>query len=237
MTAPTPATPVASGAPVASTTSARVRPLARPLSAVALGALLGLAAWSADQLAYPWSVLIPANTVAVWVAVAFAAGALGVSIVGGAIRGLTALLAAVVVYEALTGTLGYGVSSGGAVHASLVWGATATVIGPVFGSAGATWRGSRGRARAIAVAVLGAAFIAEGLVFGAPRLVVVDELVHDPGAIVLGLEMAIGLAIPWLLLRPGERRTGYVALAVLGAIAALAIEPATVVLRSIADRF
>ncbi len=237
MTAPTPATPAASGAPAASTTAARVGPLARPVSAVGMGVLLGVAAWSADQLAYPWSVLIPANTVAVWVAVAFAAGALGVSIVGGAIRGLAALLAAVVVYEALTGTLGYGVSSGGAVHASLVWGAAAAVIGPVFGAAGATWRGSRGRARAIAAALLGAAFIAEGLVFGAPRLIVLDELVHDPGAILLGFEMAVGLAIPWLLLRPGERRTGYVALAVLGAIAALAIEPATVVLRSIADRF
>ncbi len=237
MTAPTPATPVASGAPAATTPTDRARPLVRPLAAIGLGALLGLAAWSADQLAYPWSVLIPANTVAAWVAVAFAAGALGVSVVGGAIRGLAALLAAVVVYEALTGTLGYGVSSGGAVHASLVWGAAASVIGPVFGVAGATWRGGRGRARAIAVAVLGAAFIAEGLVFGAPRLVVVNELAYDPGAILLGLETAVGLAIPWFLLRPGERRTGYVALAVFGVVAALAIEPATVVLRSIADRF
>ena len=234
MTGPTPA---ASGSSDASGTSDHLAQLYRAGSALGIGALLGIAAWTADQLAYPWSVLIPANAVGAWVGIAFVAGALGRTFLAGAIRGLLALLVGIVSYEALTGTVGYGVSSGGAVHASLVWGAVAAVIGPVFGAAGATWRGSNGWPRAIAVALLSAAFIAEGLGFGLPRLIVVHEVVHDPGAILLGAEVVLGLAIPWLLLRPGERRAGYGATIVVAGIAALAIGPVFSLLRGIADRF
>ncbi len=53
----------------------------------------------------------------------------------------------------------------------------------------------------------------------------------------MAAEVLLGAALPWLLLRPGERRAGYVATAVLGVIAVLAIGPLTSVLRSLADTF
>ena len=67
--------------------------------------------------------------------------------------------------------------------------------------------------------------------FGAGRLLHVDVVV-DPGALVLGAELVLGLALPVLLLRGGERLTGYVALAVFGALAFLVIEPVTALLRT-----
>ncbi len=234
MTAPGSAVP---GSAAASGAVGHVRSMTRLGLALGAGAILGAAAWTADQFVYPWNVLIPANAVGAWVAVAFATGALGTRPLGGALRGLAALLVGVAVYELLTGTLGYGVSSGGAVHASLVWGTVAAVIGPVFGLAGATWRGSRGWPRAIAAAFLGAALIAEGVGFGGARLVHVGQLVYDPGALLLAGEIAVGLALPWLLLRPGERRSGYLAMVVLAVLAAVAIEPVTALVRGIADRF
>lgn len=233
MTAPSPAAATASAA-----VATPVRVVGRLGPAVLGGAALGAAAWASDQLAYPWSVLIPANGIAAWIAVAFAVGALAGGTLGGALRGLVALLAGVAVYELLTGTVGYGVASGGAVHATLVWGAVSCAIGPLFGAAGATWRGSSGRRRAVAVGLLAAAFVAEGLVFGGPRLVSGGDLLGiDPGAVVLAGEIALGLSLPWLLLPPAERRSGYAAMAVLAVAVALAIGPAYVVIRSVADRF
>ena len=157
--------------------------------------------------------LLPANAVGAWVGVAFVSGALAGGLVAGVVRGLIALLVGVGVYELLTGTLGHGVASGGAVHAATVWGAVACAIGPVFGAAGSTWRGAIGRPRAIAVGILAAALVAEGIVFGGPRLVSGGDLVAiDPGALLLAGEIVVGLALPWVLLRPAERRDGYVAI-------------------------
>ena len=80
--------------------------------------------------------------------------------------------------------------------------------------------------------------IAEGLVFGAPRLLHVDQLQYAPGRTwSLAAEILIGLALPWLLLRPGERRAGYVSLVVLGIVAAVAIQPLVALLRIFADSF
>lgn len=236
MTAPSPVAAAASA--TSSAVDRPVRVVGRLGPAVLAGAALGAAAWASDQLAYPWSVLIPANGIAAWVAVAFVVGALGRGWLGGAIRGLVALLVGVAVYELLTGTVGYGVASGGAVHATLVWGAVSCAIGPVFGAAGATWRGASGRRRAIAVGLLAAAFIAEGVVFGGPRLVSGGDLLAiDPGALLLAGEVAIGLALPWILLRPDERRDGYLAMLVLAVAVAVAIGPAYVIIRTVADRF
>ena len=53
------------------------------------------------------------------------------------------------------------------------------------------------------VAVLSAALVGEGLVFGGPRLIHVDQLVHDPGAFLFLAEMLIGLSLPFVLLRAG----------------------------------
>ena len=74
--------------------------------------------------------------------------------------------------------------------------------------------------------------------FGGPRLVSGGDLVAiDPGALLLAGEIVLGLALPWVLLRPAERRDGYVALAVLAVGAAVVLGPAFGLIRSVADRF
>jgi len=164
-------------------------------------------------------------------------GASARTIPTGALRGLVGLLAAVAAYYLLFAVLGHGIRVIGAAHAATIWGGVALVAGPILGAAGAVWRRGAGWPRAIAVALLAAALIAEGVVFGAKRLVAVDELIHDPGALILAAEIVAGLAIPWLLLRRGERLRGYLATLTLALVAAAAIGPVTSMIRTIADRF
>jgi hypothetical protein len=201
------------------------------------GAALGAAAWTTDQLAFPWTALLPFNAIATWLAVAFVLGASARTIPTGALRGVIGLLSAVAAYYVLNGVLGTGFRAIGASHAATVWGSVALLAGPAFGLAGSTWRHAHGWPRAVGVAALSAALIAEGLVFGMQRLVHLDQLARDPGALVLAAEVAIGLALPWVLLRPGERRSGYLAVVGLSVVAAVAIGPLTSMLRELADRF
>jgi hypothetical protein len=201
------------------------------------GAVLGVAAWWTDQLGFPWTAYIPVNAIGAWLGVAFILGSTARTIPTGALRGLIGLLSAVGAYYLLIGLLGDGFRAIGASHAATVWGAVALIAGPVFGLAGATWRHGHGVPRALAVAILGAAFIGEGLGFGADRWVNLEQIGTDPGAVVLALEAALGLALPLLLLRKGERLVGYLTLAVFAVVAVLAIGPLTSVLRAIADTF
>jgi hypothetical protein len=205
-------------------------------TSILVGAALGALAWLSDQLQWPYSLLIPANMIGVWLALAFALGASARTIPTGALRGLIGLLAAVAVYYLLY-TLGAGYRAIGAGHAATVWGLVALIAGPVMGGAGAVWRHASGRPRAVAVAVLAAALIAEGAVFGISRLVHVDQLATDPGALLFGAEILIGLALPAILLRKGERFSGYAVTAGFAILGALAIGPVTSILRGIADRF
>ena len=99
------------------------------------------------------------------------------------------------------------------------------------------WRHGHGWPRAVAVAVLSAALLAEGVTFGLGRLVRVDQLSTDPGALLFGIEILIGLALPALILSSGERLRGYLATLALGVAGAIAIGPVTTALRGIADRF
>ena len=201
------------------------------------GAALGTLAWWTDQLGFPWTAYIPANAIGAWLGLAFVLGASARTLPTGALRGLIGLVSAVVAYYLLIGVFGDGFRAIGASHAATVWGAVALLAGPVFGFAGATWRHGHGRPRSIAVAVLAAALIAEGVVFGAPRWARPDQVATDPGAFVLAAEAVLGLALPWVLLRRGERLFGYVAVAVLAVLAAVAIGPLTTLLRAIADTF
>ena len=73
--------------------------------------------------------------------------------------------------------------------------------------------------------------------FGAPRWAHPDQVVTDPGAFMLAAEALLGLALPWVLLRRGERLAGYLAVAILAVVAAVAIGPLTTLLRAIADTF
>ena len=108
---------------------------------------------------------------------------------------------------------------------------------PLLGLAGGTWLHGHGWPRSAAVALLGAALIAEGLVFGASRWSHPDQIATDPGAVVLALEAILGLALPALLLRKGERAAGYLTLVMAAVVAVAAIGPLTTVLRNIADTF
>jgi Family of unknown function (DUF6518) len=206
-------------------------------TSVLVGAALGALAWLSDQLQWPYSLLIPANMIGVWLGIAFALGASARTIPTGAIRGLIGLLAAVAIYYLLFATLGAGYRAIGAGHAATVWGLVALIAGPIMGGAGAVWRHGSGRPRAIAVAVLAAALIAEGAVFGISRLIHLDQLRADPGALLFGAEILIGLALPAILLRKGERFSGYAVTAGFAILGALAIGPVTSILRGIADRF
>jgi hypothetical protein len=221
---------------LALTPSLGVRALGGFGTSILGGVALGAAAWTTDQLALPWSVLIAFNAIGAWLAVAFALGASARTIPTGALRGVIGLLSAVAAYYVLNGLLGTGFRAIGASHAATVWGSVALLAGPALGLAGSAWRHAHGWPRAIGAAALSAALIAEGLAFGAERLAL-GRLTSDPHALVLAGEVVLGLTLPWILLRPGERRSGYLAAAVLAVVAALAIGPLTSMLRELADRF
>ena len=206
-------------------------------TAILGGAALGAAAWFADGLAYPLGLLIPANSIGVWLGAAFILGASARTLPTGALRGVIGLLSAVAAYYLLIAIFGQGVRAIGASHAATIWGAVALIAGPIMGGAGAVWRHAEGWPRAIGVAVLASALFAEGLVFGGPRLIHVDELVYDPGAFLFAAEMILALILPWILLRRGERLRGYAATVALAVVAALAIGPVTTIVRGLADRF
>ena len=98
--------------------------------ALLAGAILGALAWLSDDLGYPTGLLIPANLVGVWGLVAFGAGAGARTVLGGAGRGLFALLAAVAVYYLAYGLLGEGWRAAGAGRAAMIWGSVALLAGP-----------------------------------------------------------------------------------------------------------
>jgi hypothetical protein len=152
------------------------------------------------------------------------------------LRGLIGLLSAVAAYYLLFAVLGEGFRAQGAPHAATIWGVVALVAGPIMGGAGAVWRYGVGWPRAIGVAVLAAALIGEAVVFGGPRIARLDPAT-DPGAILFLIEFVVGLALPFVLLRPDERLRGYTATMALAIVAALAIGPVTAVIRGIADTF
>jgi uncharacterized protein DUF6518 len=206
-------------------------------TSIGVGAAIGAAAWVSDQLSWPYSLLIPANAIGVWLGVAFLLGASARTIPTGVLRGLVGLLSAVAAYYLLNAALGHGFRVIGASHAATVWGAVALLAGPIMGGAGSVWRYGSGWPRAVGVGILAAALIGEGLVFGGPRLIHVDQLGTDPGAILFAVEIVLGLAVPWLLLRRGERLRGYVATIILTVIAVVAIGPVTALVRELADRF
>ena len=206
-------------------------------AAILGGALLGVASWWTDQLGFPWTAFLPVNAIGAWLGVAFVLGSTARTIPTGALRGLIGLLSAVAAYYLLIGLLGDGFRAIGASHAATVWGAVALIAGPLLGLAGGTWRHGHGWPRAAAVALLGAAFIAEGLVFGASRWSHPDQIPTDPGAVILAFEAVLGLVLPALLLRRGERLAGYVALVLASVVAVLAIGPLNTLLRNIANTF
>ena len=200
--------------------------------ALLAGGILGALAWLSDDLGYPTSLLIPANLVGVWGLVAFGAGAGARSVIGGAGRGLFALLAAVAVYYLAYGLFGEGWRAAGAGRAAMVWGSVALLAGPTLGLAGSVWRHREGTARSLGIAVPAGVLIAEGLLFGA-------QVSNDPAArSLLTVEALVGIALPMFLVRGMRGRAIGLSAAVLVAVGTLVgllvVLPA---LRAAADTF
>ena len=200
--------------------------------ALLAGGILGALAWLSDDLGYPTSLLIPANLVGVWGLVAFGAGAGARSVIGGAGRGLFALLAAVAVYYLAYGLFGEGWRAAGAGRAAMVWGSVALLAGPTLGLAGSVWRHRQGTARSLGIAVPAGVLIAEGLLFGA-------QVPNDPAArSLLTVEAVVGIALPMFLVRGMRARAIGLSAAVLVAVGTLVgllvVLPA---LRAAADTF
>jgi hypothetical protein len=100
-----------------------------------------------------------ANSGAVWLTVAFATGASMSCDREAVLAGIGTLLLALLGYQLAATVAAVSVS----VPGLLIWSVTALVGGPLFGLAGRHWRAGTGRARALAIAILGAAFVAEGV--------------------------------------------------------------------------
>ena len=130
-----------------------------------------------------YSLLIPANAIGVWLGVAFVLGASARTHPDRArCAGSIGLLTAVAVYYLLIARpRRRATGPSGPSHAATVWGAVALLAGPIMGGAGAVWRYGHGWPRAIGVALLAAALIAEGVVFGGPRLDPRRPARHRPG--------------------------------------------------------
>ena len=96
-------------------------------------------------------------------------------------------------------------------------------------------RHAAGRARS-GWRLLAAALFAEGFSFGAPRLVHLDQLGTDPGALLFGAEMLLGLALPASSSAAASGSGATWPWRALAIVAALAIGPVTALVRGLADR-
>ncbi len=113
----------------------------------------------AGQAVLPTEANRVANSGAIWVTVAFAVGWRKLSDPMAALAGLLALIGALVGYFAAAALTGAGVS----VSTVAIWVGVALVGGPVFGVAGRWRAAATGWRPALAVAALGAVYLAEGL--------------------------------------------------------------------------
>jgi hypothetical protein len=142
-----------------------------------------------------------ANSGAIWLTVAFGAGAAMASDRQALVAGLATLLMALVGYQAAASVA----HAPMAASALVIWSTTALVGGPVLGLAGRRWRAGRGRERSVAIALLGAVYVAEGT----------NTLLSIPDLARAGwTEVIIGVGLPVLLGRDrAERTTALVLLA------------------------
>jgi len=160
--------------------------------AAAVGLLLGVATQLGQSL-LPAGVGQLANSISPWLTVAFFVGAFQVRPRNAAGAGFVALAMALVGYYAMV-FVRFGYATVGSTLA--LWTIGALAGGLVFGPAGYYWRGGTFRARTIAVALLGAAWVAE-----AGYLALVLQMTE----VAVGYAV-IGLAVPLLLGRTGRGR-------------------------------
>jgi len=145
----------------------------------------------------------------------------------GALLGTVSLAAAVVSYYAAMFLLDYGMGLDGVVadglpSFALLWVTVAVLGGPLFGAAGASWRGSQQALRLASVAVLAGALAGECVFWLSRGVGAADRILFVAGLLMAAL-------LPVWLLRSAERWfglalalgftcVGLVALAVLGVI-------------------
>ncbi len=141
-----------------------------------------------------------ANAISPWLLVAFTVGSLMPTPGWAAGSGIGAMILALVSYYAMVELrFGYGASS----SSLLVWGTGALVGGAVFGIAGRWWRGDRPWRRGLAIGLLAAVTIAEG--------VYLVGILTEP---VVGVAfIAAGVSVPPLVGRTADdSRRGYLAI-------------------------
>jgi hypothetical protein len=163
--------------------------------------LLGQAVLDGD-----WNRL--ANSGAIWVTIAFTLGTVMSSDREAGVAGISALVLALVGYQLAStiAQLPLGAS------AFVIWTGTALVGGPVFAIAGRRWQADTGRSRLVAIALLGAVFVAEGVY----TLWLIPDIWRT-GVV----EVVVGVAVPVLLGR--HRRERATALALLVPLALLGL--------------
>jgi hypothetical protein len=153
-----------------------------------------------------------ANSGAIWVTVAFAIGAVMASDREAVVAGIATLLLALAGYQLAAWVAHASLGASGLV----IWSATAVVGGPAFGLAGRRWRVDARRSRILAIALLGAVFVAEG----AHTLISIPDLAPTGW-----VEVLVGLGVPFLLGRDRqERLSALVALVPLSLLGLLAYE-------------
>jgi hypothetical protein len=168
-----------------------------------VGAVLG-AATQVLQGVLPGDTNWAANSLSMWLVVAFAAASRAPRVRSAAAGAVSLLLAALVVYEVVVEAR-FGTGWGSLVS---FWATGAVAGGLVFGPAGWAWRHGGRWARATGVALLAALFLAEGVYLSA---ILVDQVA---GSVLV----VLGLATP-LVLNPTWRQRGMAYLVLLPCLA------------------
>lgn len=153
-----------------------------------------------QRLPGEWSTL--ANSGAVWLVFAFAAGASMRTDLSAAGAGAGILIGAVIGYYAAVPIVVEGAAAN--MRSVAIWTGTALIGGPVFGIAGRWWRREPFTKRVIALGLLGGVFVAEGL----------TDVRYIPTVRTAGwILLTVGSLVPLVLGRSWrERLYGYAAM-------------------------
>jgi hypothetical protein len=179
------------------------------LRSVAVAVAAGIAFGVAMRLSRHASTPIPkvASLGVPWLALAFAVGALELDRRRGAAAAALALVTAVAVYYLslwrIEGLAGFAY----AARMGVLWSLAAAAAGAIFGALGSAWRARVGST--VAVALLSGAFAGEALLL-------LTTWHSQAAQVVLGAELVLGLALPFLL---AHRRQMPVTLALTAATA------------------
>jgi hypothetical protein len=162
--------------------------------AVAAGLVVGVLT-QLGQAHLPDALQPIANSISMWLVLAFAVGSVGTTAVVAASAGWISLISALVgYYGAIFLQFGYSVSS----SSQLIWGVSAFIGGVIFGLAGWAWRNRTGWTKATGVGLLAAAFIADALYEYA-----ILQPEAKAGALIF---LAIGAVVPFILVRDNAGR-------------------------------